>query len=146
MHADVAHQNRILRQRGVDLVGRALRIDRRRIVGEAGRCEFLPFAAVTVDGRKPLPARRIADNFPRLELGQNLPQERPHVSHQPERHRIVARDLLRVDVHVDQLGRRNGERIALNPGRRCAVVEPHPEREQHVGLPRGVIGLIGAAA
>ena len=80
------------------------------------------------------------------DLGQHLAQERAHVRHQAERDRIVAADLLRVDVDMDQFGRRDGEGVAGDPRRRGAVVEAHAEREQHVGLPRRAVGLVGAAA
>ena len=76
----------------------------------------------------------------------NLPQEGAHIGHQPERDRIVAADLLGIDVDVNEPGRRNGEGIAGNPRARRAVVEAHAERQQHVGLARGVIGLVVAGA
>ena len=47
---------------------------------------------------------------------------------------------------MDQPRRRDGEGIAGNPRARRAVVEPHPHRQQHVGLARRVVGLIMAGA
>ena len=47
---------------------------------------------------------------------------------------------------MNELGRRNGEGVAGDPRARCAVVEARAERQQHVGLTRGVVGLIVAAA
>ena len=57
MHADVADQDRIFRQRLVDLERGALRIDRRGVVGKAGRDKLVPFLAIGVDLRQPLLAR-----------------------------------------------------------------------------------------
>ena len=76
----------------------------------------------------------------------DLAQEGAHIGHQPERDRIIAADLLGIDIDMDELRRRDGEGIAGNPRARGAVVEAHAEREQHVGLARGVVGLIVAGA
>ena len=66
MHADIADEDRVLGQRLVDLERRALRIDRRGIVGEAGRDELVPFLAVDIDLREPFLARvRLGAGFPR---------------------------------------------------------------------------------
>ena len=72
----------------------------------------------------------------------HLPQEGAHVGHQAERDRIVAADLLGIDVDMDQPRRRNGEGVAGNPRARGAVVEPHAHRQQHIGLTRRVVGLV----
>src|SRR5947208_12265376 len=68
------------------------------------------------------------------------------IGHQPERHWIIAGDLVGIDVDVDELGRWNGERIAGKPRAGRAVVDAHAERKQDIGGARGVIGLIGAVA
>ena len=47
---------------------------------------------------------------------------------------------------MDQFGGRDGEGVAGQPGTRGAVVEPHAQRQQHIGLPGGMVGLIGAIA
>ena len=61
MHADVAHQDRVVGQRAVDLVGGALRIDRRGVVGEARRDQRVPFLAIAVDRARAIAcARRLA--------------------------------------------------------------------------------------
>ena len=72
----------------------------------------------------------------------DLLQEGADIRHQAERNGIIAADLFRIDVDMDQPRRRNGEGVAGNPGTRGAVVEAHAKRQQHVGLPRRVIGLI----
>ena len=108
-----------------------------------GAMNVVPFLAIAVDGVEPFLSRRGArrqTSLRRVELGQHLAQERAHVRHQAERDRIVARDLVGIDVDVDELGRRDGERIAGQPRARGAVVEAHAERQQHVGLPRRVVG------
>ena len=76
----------------------------------------------------------------------HLAQEGAHVGHQAERNRIVAADLLRIDIDVDQLRRRDGERVARDPRARGAVVEAHAERQEHVGLAGRVVRLVVAAA
>ncbi len=43
---------------------------------------------------------------------------------------------------MNQPRRRNGEGIARDPRTRGAVVEAHAHRQQHVGLPGGVVGLV----
>ena len=106
------------------------------VVGKAGRDKLVPFLAIAVD----LP-RAISCARPRLpvgilaavELGQHLAQEGAHVGHQPERDRIVAADLLRIDVDVDELRRRDGEGIAREStnstcGRRSARRAPAARR------------------
>jgi len=145
--ADVAHQDGVLRQRAVDLVRGPLRMDRRRIIGKARRDERVPLLAIAVDGAEPVRAcRRLAHVPARVDFRQQLAQECAHVRHQPERHRIVAGNLIRIDVDVDEPGRRDREGIARQPGTRRAVVEAHAEREQHVGRASGVIGLIRTVA
>ena len=54
VHADVADEDRILRQRLVDFERGALRIDRRGVVGKAGRDELVPLLPVAIDLRQPL--------------------------------------------------------------------------------------------
>ena len=105
-------------------------------------------AAIALDGVEPLRARggRIADTVAGVELRQHLVQEGAHVRHQPERDRVIAGDLVGIDVDMDELGRRDGEGVAGQPRARGAVVEAHAERKQHVGGARGVVGLIGAVA
>ena len=75
-----------------------------------------------------------------------LPQEGTHIGHQPQCHRIVAADLLGIDVDMNELRRRDREGITGDPRTRRAIVEAHAERQQHVGLPRGVIGLVVTGA
>ena len=60
-------------------------------------------------------AAAVIERLAPVEFRQHLAQEGPHVRHQAERDRIVAADLLRIDVDVDELGRRDGERVARNP-------------------------------
>ena len=137
MHADVAHQDGVVRQRAVDLVGGALRVDRRAVVAEARCDERVPFACDSPRWRRAMLARARRASLSvlaRIELRQHLAQERAHIRHQPERDRIVARDLVGIDVDMDELRRRNGEGVARQPRARRAVVEAHAERKQHVGL------------
>ena len=146
--ADVADEDGVLRQRPVDLARRPLRMDGRGVVVKAGRDEGVPFPPPAGDGGKPALAR-LGDRAgvrAAVELGVDLPQEGADIGHEAERHRIVARDLVRIDVDMDQLGRRDGEGVAGDPGAGGAVVEAHAERQQHVGLARGVIGLIRPVA
>ncbi len=113
-----------------------------------GAMSLLPFPAIALDGCQPLPARgrNLGDVAAAVEFGQQLAQESAHVRHQPESDGIVSADLVRVDVDMDQPGRRDGEGVARDPRTRRAVVEADTERKQDVRLPRGMIGLIVAAA
>ena len=89
-------------------------MDRRRVVDEARRDELVPFLPHAVDRGEPR-LRGIVGSGEVLARSRSrpaLPQERPHVGHQAERHRIVAADLLGIDVDMDQFGRRDGEGIA----------------------------------
>ena len=115
---------------------------------DSGGDELVPFQAIAVDRHQPFLARvgALVEVGAAIELGENLAQERPYVSHQAERDRIIAADLLRIDVDMNELRRRNGEGIARNPGTGGAVVEAHAERKQHVGLAGGVVGLVVAGA
>ena len=136
------------RQTLVDFGGGALRIDRLAVVGKAGRDQLVPFLAIAVDHAKPFLAgiELLVDILAPVELGEHLAQEGAHVGHQAERNRIIAADLLRIDVDVNEFGRRNGEGVARNPRTRGAVVKADTERQQDVGLARRVIGLVMAAA
>ncbi len=134
MHADVADEDRVLGQRPVDLVRGALRVDRGGVVDVAGRDFGLPFAPPAVDRGEPgLPRRRDARRVARLDLGEKLAQEGAHIGHQAERDRVVAGDLVGIDIDVDQLGRRDGERVAREStttrcGRRTARRAPATRR------------------
>src|SRR5215468_3780484 len=68
--ADVTHQYGVLRQHLVDLMGGALRMDRRGVVGKSRRDERVPFAAIALDGVEPFRARRgrVCKPVARLEL------------------------------------------------------------------------------
>lgn len=117
MHTDVADQNRVFRKRAVDLVRSALRIDRRGIVRESRRNEPVPLLAIAVDGLEPFLAciGALVEIAASIELREHLPQEGAHIRHQTERNRIIAADLLRIDVDVDQPCGRNSEGVAGNP-------------------------------
>ena len=148
VHADIADEDRILRQRLVDFERGTLRIDRGGVVGKSGGDELVPLFPVAIDLRQPLFAgigffREVATA---IEFGMHLPQEGVHIGHQPERDRIITADLFGIDVDMDQPRRRDGEGIARYPRARRAVVEPHPHRQQHVGLTRRVVGLVVAGA
>jgi hypothetical protein len=93
-----------------------------------------------------LPARcgDLGDIAAAVKLAKELAEESSHVRHQPECDGIIAADLLRIDVDMDQPGRRDGEGIAGDPRARRAVVETDAKCKQHVGLPRGAVGLICA--
>ena len=104
VHADVADQDRILRQRLVDLERGALRIDRRGVVGKAGSDELVPFLAIGIDLRQPFLARigAFGQIGAAVEFGMDLAQEGAHIGHQAERDRIVAADFLRIDVDMNE--------------------------------------------
>ncbi|OIQ63383.1 hypothetical protein GALL_550760 [mine drainage metagenome] len=131
MHADIADQNGILGQGLVDLGGRALRIDRRSVVRKAGSNELVPFLAIGVDLRQPFLAGigAFGQVGAAVEFGVNLAQKSEYVGHQAERDRIIATDLLGVDVDVNEPGRRNGEGIAGNPGTGRAIVKAHTQSQ-----------------
>ena len=148
MDADVAHQNGVGGQRLIDLVRSALRVDRGAVVAPSRRDERIPLLAISVDRLEPLRAGSIAvaPISPGVELSEKLAQERAHVRHQAESDRVVAGDLVGIDVHMNKLGRGNGERVAREPRARCAVVKAHSQREQHIGGAGGMIGLVGTVA
>ena len=117
VHADIADQDRIFRQRLVDLERGALRVDRRGVVGKARRDEPVPLLAIGVDLRQPFVAGvgALGEIGAAVEFGMKLPQEGTHIGHQAERDRIIAADLFRVDIDMNELGGRNGEGIARDP-------------------------------
>jgi hypothetical protein len=57
MHADVAHQDGVLRKTAADLNGGTLRIDRLAVIAEAWGDQLVPFLSVAVDGLEPLVPR-----------------------------------------------------------------------------------------
>ena len=81
-----------------------------------------------------------------LQLGQHLAQEGARVGQDGEVGRIVAAELVMVDVDVDQLGVREVPGIARQPGRGRAVVEARADGHHHVGAAAGLVGGIGAVA
>ena len=111
MDADVAHEDGIVRQSLVDLVRRALRVDRSTVVRSARRDKRIPLLAIAFDLVEPSSAGgdSVAHVSAGIELRQQLAQERAHIRHQAESDRIIARDLVGIDIHMDELGRRNGE-------------------------------------
>jgi hypothetical protein len=91
------------------------------------RCGPAPRAAPTprptrapTTASVPALARRAARECPRPAGGRAAPAQLPghggDVGADPERHRVVPADLLRVAVHVDQPGRRDRARVAGQPG------------------------------
>ena len=129
-------------------MGCALRMDRAGFIDEARCDEALPLSPVTGDGRQPFAAVRgnVGNVLATVEFAQNLPQEGADIGHQAERDRIVAADLVGIDVDMDELGRRDVEGIAGYPRTGGAVVETHAERENDVGLAGGVVGLVLSVA
>ena len=105
VHADVADQDRVVGQSALNLERRALRIDRLGVVGEARRDQLVPFLAVAVDLGEPLLAGLglFGEVLAAIEFGEDLAQEGADVGHQAERDRIVAADLVRIDVDVNEL-------------------------------------------
>ena len=128
--------------------GGALRVDGRRVVGHAGGDEFIPLGPVGLDLGKPFAVglRRAGMMFPPVEFANDLAEKRPHIRHQAERHRIVAPDLLWIDVHMDEFRRRDREGIPWKPGARRPVIETYPQCQQDIGLAAGMVRLIGAAS
>ena len=81
-----------------------------------------------------------------LELGEQLAQEGARVGQDAEIGRIVAAELGRIDVDMDQLGLREIPRIAGQPGRGRAVVEARADGDDQIGAAAGFVGRIGAVA
>ena len=144
VHADIADQDSILGQRLVDLECRALRVDRRGVVGKPGGDKLVPILAIGIDLLQPFLAGigAFGEVDAAIQFGMNLPQEGTHIGHQAERHRIIAADFLRIDIDVNEFCRRNGEGIARDPRARGAIVESYADRQEHIGLTCRVIGLV----
>ena len=59
---------------------------------------------------------------------------------------VVAPNLARIDVDLDQFRRRNGDGVAVEPGAGGAIVKAAAEREYYVRVARGLVRGIGAVA
>ena len=87
-----------------------------------------------------------APSVPGLGQGEQRGHEALHVGDHTEVDRIIAADLLGVDVDVDEPRGWDRERVAGNPAAAHAVVEAGAERQQDVGLARGLIGWVRSIA
>ena len=56
--------------------------------------------------------------------------------------RVVATDFRGVVIDLNQLGRRNGQRVAVDPGAGGAVIKAAAECEQDIGVARRFVGGI----
>jgi len=90
------------------------------------------------------------DGAPRVQprtrgLGQEF-QARLRVAQDAVFGRVVAADLARVDVDLDQARWRDGQRVAIEPGAGRAVIEGKADGEDDIGVARRVVRRIGAVA
>ena len=125
----------------------ALRPQRRAVESsKCGRMNASHSARQPCDRRVPRREVRRIDVAPLRQQAEQLAHEHLRVGDDAERRRIVAADLLRVDVDVDQLRRREIPRVARDPatttsGRRSA------RRPRSAGrVPARLVGRIGAVA
>ena len=92
---------------------------------------------------------RFSDGAARLALregGDELRGKDLGVGDDAQRGRIVAAELLRVEVDVDEPGLREVPRVARMPARGGTVVETRADGEHEVGVASGLVGRIRAVA
>ena len=141
--AGVGDHQRVLRGGLAQLGDHAARVDRRLVRRLLGLDEVRPLLLPRLDLVDP--RRALAGGLAAGELEQLL-QHLAGVADDPELGRVVPADLLRVEVDVDQLGRRDVVRVARHPRRAVDVGEAAPDREDHVGVLRRLGGRVLAPA
>ena len=143
MHAYVGREDRVFRDHAGQASHQALGTKRRLVaLGKRGLV-FVPRRLALAQLRRPI----FESLGHRLELFLRAPghhlETRADVAHDAEVDGVIASDLRRIVVDLDQLRGRYGQRIAADPRARGAVVEAAAEREQDIGVARGFVGGIG---
>ena len=86
----------------------------------------------------------IGPRLARRDGGEQAGGEFRGVRDDSQRRRVVPADLLGVDIHVDETGRRDAERDAGKPGTARPVVEPGAEGEDDVGGAGRLVRRVGS--
>ena len=137
--ADVAAEDRVVRQHRLAVRDHPLGPDRRGVDLEIRPGEGFPFALPALDLGMPGLQRTSARGLRSFQLGQKLAQEGARVGENADVRRIVAAKLRRIDIDMDELGVREIPRIARHPGRGRAVVEARADRDHQVGMAAGLV-------
>ena len=146
MDARIEGQDRVVGQHALQRVDDVLGAQRGRDVGEMRPHEGFPLGLPAGDLGAPLRELRGVEVALRFHRGQELRGEHLGVGDDAERRRIVAPELLRIDVDVQELRLREIPRIAGMPGRRRAVVEARADRDHQVGVPARLVRRVGPVA
>ena len=136
--ADVAADDAVRRQHRLAIGDHALRPHRRGVDIEIRPNECFPLGAPFRDVGEPFLG--VGLGATPLQLGKKLAQEGARVGEDAEVRRIIAAELGRIDVDMDELCVRKIPRIAGHPRRRRAVVEARADGDHHVRPAAGFVG------
>src|SRR5262249_28660504 len=132
--AGIGDQHRAFRQRAGELAADALGTHRHRVRVRVSRDQLAPLLDVLLHPGEPGRAPRAARRARHLE---HLPQYGPGVAQDRVLDRIVAPQLARVDVELDDGGRADPGDL---PARGDLAARVAADVEHHVGFRDGVIG------
>ena len=143
-HTDIAADDGVRRQHRLAIGDHALRPHRRGMNIEIRPKECFPLGAPFGDVGEPF---LVLDfGAAPLQLGKKLAQEGARIGEDAKVRRIIAAELGRVDVDMDEFCVRKIPRIAGHPRRRRAIVEAPADGDDHVGSPAGFVGRKRAVA
>src|SRR5690242_4602026 len=138
MYADVREHDPIVGQDLPEVADNPLRADRLRLRGAVFHDVVEPLLSPAVD---PVPPFSSAVRGRALVCGvEQLVEHHLRVAQESNADRIVAPDLVRVEVDVDQPRGRYRVGEAWQPAARRAVVKTRADSEYHVGVARGGVG------
>src|SRR5207245_8657297 len=104
-----------------------------------------PLGLPALDVRVPR-AEHVALGRAGVQLAENLSQKRARIGDDAEIRRIIAADLVRIDVDVDELAVGEIPGVAGQPRGGGAVVEARADGDDEVRTPARLVRRIGAVA
>ena len=146
VHARIEREDDVVGQHLLQRAHHELGAQRVGGIAEVRPHEGFPLRLPALHLRQPGRVTRGLDLGALVQGLEQLAREDLHIGDEAEVGRVVAAQLLRIDVHVHQprLGEVPG--VALVPARRAAVVEARAQGDHQVGAAAGLVGREGPVA